>query len=426
MSDLDTFDSPAIETNTSGLDTFDDGPYTEGPEDEGTEDVTTEDVQDKEQESDQEDGQEEDSGEKVDTDSQVNNLEEKEEKEEAKREEESDKGDKESDSDDEKSDDEQTDDSAPENEDNAPTGKSFKAFLDGKKYEIPENAEIKVKVDGKNEKVSLTELRDNYSGKQSWDKKFNELSAERKEHQEEREQYVQERDYIRGELQGIRQAADKAMDGEGSPMEFVDKVLDMMNIDSYAFNRKMRDYLQEEFEIMSDMTEIEKEAYWTKKENEYLVKQKENLESRTAEEKANTEFRQHVESLRQSHDVSEEQFTSAYQDLVELGQQPTPEDVVGYARTLQPTIQAEKLIEPYEDQLSDDEADDLVVSIAQTLRDDPEITEDDIRTYLAEQLEVDSIVSEIKEKAPSKEDKGSFVKDEKKHSIESFDDYDEW
>lgn len=60
--------------------------------------------------------------------------------------------------------------------------KLIKVFKeDGSEIEIPENGIVKVMVDNVETDVSFEDLKRNYSGKQAWDKRFNELNKEKQE-----------------------------------------------------------------------------------------------------------------------------------------------------------------------------------------------------------------------------------------------------
>jgi hypothetical protein len=417
MDNLDTFDSPA--DVSSALDTFDDGNYT-------TDDGEI-DVQDQESQSDQEDGQGSKGAKKVDTNSQVAALEDQEEKA-AEREKEDSEGDKKSDDSDEESENSETDDADAQPEAPAFEGKAVKIFKDGKAFEVPQDGAIRVKVDGKNEVVPVQELINNYSGKQSWDKKFTELSNEKASYVKEKQQYEEEKNYIATQIQSAREIAVKALQGETAPIDFVNNLLDLMNIDQYNFNKSLRQQLFQEFEVYADMTEAEREAYELRQKNAFLERKHETSREQFERQKAQEELEFKVANLRQTHGVSEEQFVSALNDLTELGMaDPSPEQIVRYAAMVEPTQTAESLVKPYLDQMSDEAADKLIVSIAKELYEDKSLTPEQVKQYLAEEFEVDSIVSELNERASAhagKPVKGSNTSRNSSNGVESFDDFD--
>lgn len=394
------------------IDTFDDGEYTTGPMDEIQEESTeTEDgsFAEVEGQSTEEETVQTEESEDFDTDSQVNLLDEKEEirteKEEKDGEKESDKSDEEDKDGDEeaKSESDSEDDAAKDSGETAEDVRTLKAFSDGKQYEIPENAEVKVKVDGKWEKVSLTDLRDNYAGKTAWDEKFTKLSDDRKDYEEKNTMMEGEMGIIKDHFTNIRQLTEKGMSGEIDPLSATNYLLDLMGINTLEFNKNMFNHMSEQYDAYSEMTELERENHWTKRENEYLVKKQESSTKRQSEDQARAEFSQKVNTLRETHNVSEEDYVSAENDLKASGMEDiSPEQVVKAAKLTPLMTQADDLIEPYLDQLSDDEAYDLSVEIATTMYHTPQMTSDQVKKTLAEQFEVEDIMSEIDKKVGTK------------------------
>lgn len=407
------------------MDTFDEGPYTQGPMNE----KETSQGGEKSTETKSQEAKSSQEGESFDEDSQVNQLDEKEEKAAKSDEKKSDKGDEEDKSGDKESKDSESDKDTPADKDAQPTGKTVKAFQDGKRYEIPQDAEVRVKVDGKNVKVPVQELINNYSGKESWDKKFSELSEEKNQYQAEKEQYTQEKEYIQRQLFETRQLAVKALQGEANPLDFVNNLLDQMNLNSYDFHKALRESMAEEWSLYSEMTEVEREAYELKQRNEFLERKQETSEKTLQEQKAQEELLQYVDSLRQTHGVSEEEYVSAHNALSELGGEFSAEDVVKYAAMVEPTIRAEQLVEPYLEQLSDEKADELIVQLAREFYADKSLTNDEVAKFLAEEYEVEDIVSTLEEKVVKEDNNFQYGKNrpqEESTGIESFDDFDNY
>jgi len=390
------------------LDTFEDGAYTDGPEDDSTfesDGGSTDGEEREEGQTDETASVQTEETESIDSDSQVNLLDEKEEsgtKEEAKdTEKKSDKSDEEAKGSDEDSESksDNKDDAGKNDGEIAADVRTIKAFSDGKQYEIPENAEIKTKVDGKWEKVTLTDLKDNYSGKVAYDEKFSSMNEERKAFSEERDTYAKEISGIKEHFVNIRQLTDAGMKGEVDPLSSVNYLLDLMGVNTLDYNKAMYNHMAEEFDIYSDMTENERESYWTKKENTYLVKKQESLTKNQGEQQAQAELNTRITNLRETHSVSEEDYVSAEQDLkAENFENITPEAVVEAARLKPLLSQADTAIEPYLDQLSDDEAYDLSIEIATTVFNNPNMSFDQVKRALAETYEVEDIVSEIEKK----------------------------
>lgn len=420
------------------VDTFDDGPYTNGPmeeemsaeaemSDDGDFDVeSSTEGQDSEEETEQAQEPED-----FDTDSQVNLLDEKEElgvekgkEDEEKADDKGDEKDKEGDED-PKSDDNPEADAAKDAGDAPEDVRTLKAFRDGKRYEIPEDAEIKVKVNGKSEKVTLTELRDNYSGKVAYDEKFSKFSEDKKGFEADRDTYEQEIDGIRTHLGEVAGLVKKAMSGEANPTDAMGYLLDLMGADTLQYNKALYENMADEFDLYSQMTEVERDSFWTKKENEYLVKKQESLTKTQSDVKSREEYGQKVHSLREAHGVSEENYVSAEQDLKAEGEEVTPEKVIAAAKLTPLFDTAEGLIEPYLEQMTDTEAAGMIREIAVTMLKTPELTINQVKTLLAEQYEVEDVLSEIN--AKSAKTKTNIVKNVRSNQapdhLESFDDF---
>lgn len=412
------------------LDTFDDGPYTEGPE-EGMEasleeeNVETEEAS--EEQSTEEESVQTDEEETFDDDSQVSLLDEKEEKREETAEKKDDKGDEEDKESDEdaKSDESEEDDAAEDARSTEEEIRNIKAFRNGKMYEVPEDATFKTKVNGKWETPTLQELKDDYSGRVMWDRKFTELSEDKKEWSEEKEAYEQEIDLIRSHMVNISELVKSAMQGEGShnaPMEYL---LDLMGADTLNYSKAMYNSQAEEFDLYSQMTESERDAYWTKKENAYLTKRHESSMKRQADVKTQEENAQRIHSLREAHGISEEAYVSASKDLEAEGvENITPEQIVKAAKLTPLVSTSYELLEEYADQMSTDELNEMAAEIATTMYETPDISVDQVKKVLAEQFKVEELVSTLEKKTAQKEQISNVMPKKKADHLESFDDFD--
>ena len=426
------------------IDTFEDGEYTEGPYEESVEEAEEVEMMSDQDDSGQEESEGEerqaaekvesfdDEGEEIDPDSQVNNLETKEDTGVEEKKAESDKEDEKSakSDEDEGSDAESKDDATDDAGKDAEPVRTIKAFQDGKRYEVPEEATVKVKVAGKSEKVSIAELRDNYSGKVAWEDKFNKLSEERQSFDTEREQYQAEIDTVRQEFGQIRNLINEGLKGEVDPTSAFTYLLDLMGFNSVQYNKTMREHLSSEMEIYNEMTDAEKDAYWYKKERDYLTDKQESAAKRSQETQAQQERSQKIAQLRETHGVSEDDYLSAYKELEEMGKTPeeiSPELVVQTAKLIPLMDAAEELMEPYKDQLDSEEEDRFIRQIAVTMYESPDITIEDVKAHLAKEFEVEDVVAQLETKIREPEKaEGSSIRTKKNtvHEYESWDDFD--
>jgi hypothetical protein len=306
-------------------------------------------------------------------------------------------------------------------------GKSLKLFRDGQKYEVPEDATVKVKIDGRSEKVTIQELRDNYSGQKAWDKKFSDAGDKEKRVSEKEAELDRVQTTIKNRMGDVSESLKSALSEGGNPMDAVSKIVDMLGVDSYDFNRALMDSMTDELVTLDQMDEYELQAHWLQKRNDHLTQKHESFEENLRQTQAQEERFSRVDQMREAQGVSEDAFVSAHDMLSQGGRDVTPEQVIQYAANLPHVEAAEELLTPYEDQLSDDEFESTMAKIANTMKKDSSITREDMTTYLAEIFQVDSIIDQANNKA---ERLGAGERSETKQpysrqdsSLESFDDF---
>lgn len=407
-----------MEQQAEALDTFDEGVYTEGPMDEAVEETATE------EQSTEEVSEQTETEEKVDEDPQVNMLDNNEEKaeEEAPKEP---KADGEGDKVEQKADSDGEEQNTENDGDSAEEVRNLKASRGGKQYEIPEDAEFKVKVNGKWEKVPLTELRDNYSGKVAYDEKFQELNSQAKTFKAEKENYDSQIEMIKGQLTEVAKLMRGSIEGENSPMEGIEYLIDVMGGNALQYKKAMYGHMAQELEMYAHMTEAERDAFWVRQENEYLTKRQESLEKQSSERQTQAESERELAELREAHGISAEDYDSIAEDLREGGlENMTPEDIIHGYKLKPLMLEADRLLEPYRDQMGDEEFESVCIEIATTMLDTPDMSIDQIKKILAEEFEVDDIVSTLVEKTETSETKNVSAPSPKSNHLESFDDFD--
>lgn len=409
---VEAVEADFVNPDNEVLDTFEDGSYTEN-ETQGFESFDDQ-------------GQDD----KVSSDSQVNQLEEKEEKAKQNEKSEDDDSDEEPDEDDseetEQSDDGDKEENTSTKEDELADVKVLKAFRDGKAYEIPQDAEIKVKIDGKNVKVPLAELRDNYSGKVAYDEKFSSLNEEVKQYKEEKTQYSQEREVLQNDMIMVKELANKALSGQESPLAFVEKMLDFMGVDSYDYNRTLREYMSEETNLLNQLAPEQREAYYIQLKNEHLAKKQESLTAKLEREQTRAELSRNLSTLRETHGVSEDVYNNAYGELNDMGYENLqPEQIIDYAQTKPMVESAKSLLDPYTEQLDDNDAEGYVREIVNLFKDGA--TDEEVADILAQELKTQELVKIVEDKVKKNSSTKSKAKKSKPtNRIESFDDYDEY
>lgn len=300
------------------------------------------------------------------------------------------------------------------------TGKKIKGELNGEKYSVDSSMNIPVKIDGKREMVPLQDLINNYSGKQAYESKFNDLDKTKKEYEAEKQSIVDELKTVREDILGtIKEGY------EGNPLDAFNKILDLVGIPVNNYHKKVSDYMHAEINALSEMSESEREAYFLRKENEFLRNRDESLVQRSQQEQASLEFEQRVNSLREAHGVSEDDFVSASEELSKLGYEDvSPEQAIEYA-VMRPHInKAEELIHSVDVEiLGEDGSENVVAQVADALM--KGLGDQEIREALMEDLGKTKELQILTDKAnplPKVETPPPKKKTEK---VELFDDYDD-
>lgn len=313
------------------------------------------------------------------------------------------------------------------------SGKSLKIKDGDKTVEISPDSTIKVKVKGKNDFVTVDDLKKNYEGKQAWSEKIESANTKLKEADLKISKFKEEKHEIAGHLQKISEMIDKE---DGDPLEAMYYLLDMTGRDVNTYSKRVFDFMEEQIQEMSEMDETEKELYWTRKKLD-SINSNQAAKARAAEqEQAHRELIAKVDRLRESHGVSEEQYIQAHDELVKLGigeENITPEQVINYSAIKPYVEKAESIASQFEDDLSDDEMDELVSETANVMRKRPELSEQESITIAAKMLgydveTIDDDIDKINEKVG---DGAQQAKHNMKHRdkedpdhIESFDDFD--
>ena len=193
-----------------------------------------------------------------------------------------------------------------------------------KQFEVEATKEalkVKTKVNGKDEIVTLDELKKNYSGKTHWDKKFSELDKERKAFQKEKEVidgYVKNFNEIaknKNELEAVKYLAQIT----GKPAhEFVDN---MINTLLPEINRRQTLNEQE--------LQLERQTADAKYQREQLELEKQSL----YKQKADKDLYEKIESIKATKKLSADEWDETVRELdakLPKSQEIYPETVSEY------------------------------------------------------------------------------------------------
>lgn len=184
-----------------------------------------------------------------------------------------------------------------------PAKKMFKFKSGDSDVELPEDALIDVPVDGKNQSVSLKDLRENFSGKIAFDKKFSDLNTMKRQVVATQAKLEQSAASIRGIFQ------------EKNPDVRMYKMAQLAGIDPVTYKKNFLDQSLSMVEKYHAMSDDEKRAYILEEENKYLKYERETQTKSTADQQASTALNQKIDKLCATHKVSEDEFASRLEQV---------------------------------------------------------------------------------------------------------------
>ena len=212
----------------------------------------------------------------------------------------------------------------PKSEGDEAASESLKAYLGDDEVELKPELSVPVKVNGEEQFATLEALRENYSGKVAWDKKFSEVDRKAKE--------VEQREALINKNLGAVNARlanwAKQIEG-GDPKGFIDNALELMGQQPQVFwNKVLEDIAPQAAEYL-ELSEAERERLLSRDELTATQEKLRKLEAERAAEKQQLKQAQEVQLqinqiLQQSGVTQEEAFAEqdAVARMLEAGQLP--------------------------------------------------------------------------------------------------------
>lgn len=253
------------------------------------------------------------------------------------------------------------------------------------KTNLPEK--VKVKVNGNEMEVPLQDVINSYSGQQEIQRRFTEFDKQKKAWEKETAQEREFATYVKSEIGDLRTSLDSLVrqyehNGymEKNPLEVVNQLLDKMGINSNLFERAVFEHQLPDYAKYFNMSDVERDAYFTKKENEYFKKQSEKLSERDQLVKQRELKQQQDFELIKSAGLDSVKFEELQSELLEAGHKDlSPEKVVEYARQ-KPTL--EKVVQVFQEISSDPTQDPRSKTVFKILSEFPDTTIEEILEHL--------------------------------------------
>lgn len=193
--------------------------------------------------------------------------------------------------------------------------KSFKVKSGDKDVDLRGDAALDVTVSGKQEKVTVQDLVNNYAGKVSWERKFSQLDTERKTFQTER--------------QDLQKSIDDLYDlavKQSNPRAAIEKLAEAMGGDGRKIFQQLREEIKKSLDSYKDLSPEEIQVLEKDEELEYLRKKDETRASAEQQQKIEAAVGQRVKAIQEKFNLTEEGFYRAYDDLKKTGR-VAPQDI---------------------------------------------------------------------------------------------------
>lgn len=239
--------------------------------------------------------------------------------------------------------------------------------------ELAANTLFRQKVNGEEVDVDLQELLNNYSGKVSYDKKFQELSDQKKQYESDLSKYRSEMDevnsYINNFAEKIRQN-----DALGALEYFAQ----FSGMKPYEFRRELLQQLAPEIDRIRTLSPDQQKVEELNMQNEYLQRQQESAQEQYRQQQAIKELEIEIANVQEARGITPEEFSQAFESLKESSYEGriTPETVAEYHMHTQAFNRADSILSSIDASLSQDE--NVVETLQKIIVDNPSFDNDDL------------------------------------------------
>lgn len=244
--------------------------------------------------------------------------------------------------------------------------------------EVPVDAKILKKIDGKEVEVTLEEALNQYAGKVAWEKRFNQLDKERKTFQTERSQ--------------IESVINKFVDlSKGTdPLKAVDFLVEINGGDPVSFRKQLRSQMAPQLKEFLELTPEQQKLKETEEENGYYKRLHEERVKEQTFTKKQQEFQSKVEKMLEESGLDQDTFVETYKELAPLYKQVAGKDleqeephkavenVIKYRKEVELESSMTELVKNVNKELDGDKLFKAVDVMKQVYRSNPEATIQDL------------------------------------------------
>jgi len=247
---------------------------------------------------------------------------------------------------------------------------------------------FKVKINGSDKDVPLQDLLNSYSGQQEIQRRFTEFDKQKKSWESQTAQEKQFTNFVQQEYSGLREDLSalvsqyqKAGYVEKNPLQVVNQLLDKMGINSNLFERALFEHQLPDYANYFNMSDVEREAFYTKKENEFLRKKEQSFSERDQQVKFQEEKRRKDYELITSAGLDSVKYQESFKELSDAGiNDITPEKVVDYVKQ-KPLL--DRIVDVFNQAGQNAVGDERARIVHKLLTEFPDTTNEEILEYLS-------------------------------------------
>jgi len=285
--------------------------------------------------------------------------------------------------------------------------------------EIAAETLFKHKVDNEEVDVSLQDLLDNYSGKVSYSKKFQEFADNKNEFNSYKEAYDKDINLINEYVNNFAGKL-KEQDALGALSYFAE----FAGMEPHSFKRQLLEQITPEIERLAHLSPEQIDNERLSQQNEYLQQQQESEVNKRQEEQSSQELLNDIYSLQEAHNISDEDFQGAYQELLdgEFDGEITPDTVAEYYVHSAAFSKSEVVLDQINPELVKN--DNIVESLQKVIVENPSFDDNDLIDIVqevygdAKKKASKTVSNKVTQSAKKQETKVS----KEKQSFASFDD----
>jgi len=215
-------------------------------------------------------------------------------------------------------------------------------------FDLPLEAKVPVKIDGKVEQVSLSEALARYSQQKHLDQKY-------QDYKKEKATFDTERGKMKDMIDRVHDLLVNKKDIRG----FIETVAEPLGLDPSELYQQTVTQMEAKFEEAQTLSPEERKAKALEEELSYFRRKQDEAKQQAAKAKSQQELEAKVESVLQTTGMDKAAFVKSYDELVKLGFQPeslTAEQIGSYYRNVQTINRIETKLAEKNPELAQDQA----------------------------------------------------------------------